>query len=136
MNYLKITLVSFVILFNTTNYFAQDVKVGDESALNVAKAEEFYNSGTEKFNAKDYAGAIADFDSALVLVPTFEKAIFNRGSVKFQQRDYSGAIADLNSLIQINPNYDGVYFLKARSHYEKNEKDKACLLYTSPSPRD
>ena len=70
----------FVTLFCLTIFAqAQDVSVGDENALNVAKAEELYNNGITKFNAKDLQGAILDFDSALVLVPSFEKALFNRG---------------------------------------------------------
>jgi len=120
MKYLKIVVVGFLLFLANQQSFAQDVVVGDESAINVAKAEEFYNSGIEKFNAKDLSGAIADFDEAIALVPTFEKALFNRGSVKFQIKDYAGAILDLNTVIQINPAYVGSYFLKARSHYERN----------------
>ena len=69
--------------------FAQDdVNVGDSTALDVIKALTHYNTGIEKFNAKDFQNAIIHFDSAITITPNYEKALFNRGSAKFQLKDY------------------------------------------------
>ncbi len=129
MNKTKITFFAMLLCFAFYGQ-AQDVSVGDENALNVAKAEELYNNGIQQFNAKDLKGAIATFDSVLVLVPSFEKALFNRGSVKYQLKDYAGAIVDFNTVIQLNPDSNNAHFLLGRSHYERNEKDLAMSNFT------
>ena len=56
-------------------------------------AEEYFNIGFDKAEAKDYYGAIADFTKAIELKPQYY-AYFNRGLSKEFLKDYNGAIAD------------------------------------------
>jgi tetratricopeptide (TPR) repeat protein len=50
--------------------------------------------GTTFHDKLDYDGAIADYDSALALVPGLAEAFYERGYTKTARRDYDGAIAD------------------------------------------
>ena len=102
-------LLAFISL--STSYYAQDdVAVGDSTALVQAKAEQYYNTGIEKFNAQDLAGAILDFDTAISIAPTFEKALFNRGSVYYQSTDFDAAITDFSRVIELNPDTNNAYY--------------------------
>ena len=55
-------------------------------------AEEYFSSGYDKAEAKDYYGAISDFTKAIELNPNDASAYFNRGNSKRILKDYYGAI--------------------------------------------
>ena len=65
---------------------------------------EFNEKGIEKYNSKDYLGALQDYNKAIKLDPDYSNAYYNRGLSKSELKNYSGAMQDYN---------------------------KACLLYTS-----
>src|ERR1700749_167164 len=73
-------------------------------------AEMFNNSGTTKFNAKQYADALLDFNKAIELKPDFEKAYYNRGLAKNELIMNQSAIADFTKSIQLNPAADYSYY--------------------------
>ena len=98
MRKIKAILLLSVMSFGTF-CFAQDVNVGDTSAFATMQAQELYNAGIEKFNAKNLQGAMSDFNQAIVLLPNFDKAYFNRGSIKYQLGDFKEAIIDFNKVI-------------------------------------
>ena len=45
-------------------------------------AEKYFKLGKQKYNKKDYQGAIADFDKAIELNPKYARAYYNRGNAK------------------------------------------------------
>ena len=72
-------------------------------------ADSFLTSGVQKYNAKDFQGAIADYDTAIRLNPNFAIAYFNRGNAKDDLGDSQGAIADFDTAIRLNPNDADAY---------------------------
>jgi len=65
------------------------------------KNEDFFNlRGQAKFNLKDIAGAIKDYDSAIALDPQDPSPYLNRGLAKVG-RDNTGACADMNKASQL-----------------------------------
>jgi TonB family protein len=62
--------------------------------LNIAMAEEAYNSGVRKSQEQDYKGAAADFSETLKYRPTNIDALYNRGAMKFRMKDTAGACTD------------------------------------------
>ena len=57
-------------------------------------AEEYFNSGDQKDEAKDYYGAIADYTKAIELNPKLATAYYNRGISKENLGDLNGPCAD------------------------------------------
>jgi tetratricopeptide (TPR) repeat protein len=68
-------------------------------------AIQYYNNGIDKYDLKDYVGAIADFNKAIEINPNDTLAYYSRGASKYNLQDYRGAVTDLNKAIELNP-YD------------------------------
>jgi tetratricopeptide (TPR) repeat protein len=68
------TLIIFC-LFITTLAYAQT-------------AEDYYNSGLDKYDQQDYKGSIADYNKAIELNPNLAEAYNNRGNAKSGLKDY------------------------------------------------
>ncbi len=69
------------------------------------KADDYFASAVQKYEKRDIKGALADYNSAIQLDPSYAIAYQNRGILKqFNLRDIKGALADYNRSIQLNPN--------------------------------
>ena len=58
-------------------------------------AEKYFKLGEQKYNKKDYQGAIADYDKAIELNPKDVRAYYNRGVAK------SDSSSNTKKLLQI-----------------------------------
>jgi len=72
-------------------------------------AEDYFKSGNDKFELKDYRGAINDHTQAIKLNSNVAGPYFNRGIAKYAIKDYNGAITDFNKGLEISPIADGYY---------------------------
>ncbi len=61
------------------------------------KAEEYYDSGVEKANSRNYKEAIKEFDKATKINPKDANAHYNRGLAKGYLGDDKGEIEDYNN---------------------------------------
>jgi tetratricopeptide (TPR) repeat protein len=59
--------------------------------------------GIAKQNKGDWNGAMADYNEAIRLDPTYSSAYDNRGNVKRQKGELNGAMADIDQAIRLNP---------------------------------
>jgi len=66
----------------------------EEYRTSYRKALRYFESGNDKFAAKDYYGAISDFTKAIELNPNYTDAYSNRGISKENLGDLNGACAD------------------------------------------
>ena len=82
------------------------------------------NQGVGKLQQQDYQGAIADFSAAIKLRPNLAEAYLGRGIAYSVSRNHKAAIADYDEALTLKPDLAEAYLYRA------------CLLYTSPSPRD
>ena len=57
------------------------------------RAAAYYSLGAEKLDAKDYTGAIVDFDKAIELNPEYVRAYYERGRAQAYLDDYNSGIA-------------------------------------------
>jgi V8-like Glu-specific endopeptidase len=76
------------------------------------KAEDYFVSGWQKYEIKDFQGALADFDRAIALNSNYAKFYFYRGILKHNNlKDFQGALADFDRAILLNPkSAQGYYY--------------------------
>lgn len=73
-------------------------------------AGELVRRGTEKLDANDVEGAIADFTRAIEIDPKHARAWCSRGIARWTAGDGPGAIADFTRAIEIDPKYVLAYY--------------------------
>ena len=90
-------------------------------------AEEYFNSGSDKHNLKDYNGAISDYNKAIEINPNLADAYLNRGVSKDELKDFNGAISDYNKAIEINPNLAVAYYNRGVQKHKLKETTTELL---------
>ena len=66
-------------------------------------AEKYFKLGEQKYNKKDYQGAIADYDKAIELNPKDVRAYYNRGNAKYELKQYKEAYCRLRQSHRAKP---------------------------------
>jgi tetratricopeptide (TPR) repeat protein len=70
------------------------------------KADDYFLLANQKYQNKDYQGALADYSKAISLDPNYTNAYVNRGFLQNDKlNDIQGALADFNKAIALDPNY-------------------------------
>ncbi|MFW5886861.1 MAG: tetratricopeptide repeat protein, partial [Bacteroidota bacterium] len=98
----------------------------------------FFSRGNFKIQAKDYPGALQDFNKSLEIKPKNADCLNSRSNAKYYLKDYKGALNDLNRVIEINPAYQIGYKNRAEilSQLGMNEdaiKDYDQLIKLTPN---
>ncbi len=68
-----------------------------------------------------YDDAIADFNRALQINPSFAQAYANRGLVYRLKDDDANAVADYNRALQVNPQYANAYVRRGNVYRRQNQ---------------
>jgi len=84
-----------------------------------------YNQGTAHMAKAEYDQAIACFDKAIRIEPSFAEAYCNRGTAYYEKGQCDAAIADFSRAIEIEPDFAQAYYNRAVAYYDKVEYDKA-----------
>lgn len=92
-------------------------------------AEEYYQRGQQKGLAGDSKGAIADYDAALQLKPTYAQVYNNRGHEKQLLGDLVGAMLDYNDAIRYNDHYAIAYSNRATLRQLQGDRNGAIEDY-------
>ncbi len=92
-------------------------------------AEDLNVQGCEKFDQRDFDGAIADFTRASEIDPNFTNAYYNRGNAKREKGDLDGAIADYNRALELEPKYILVLDSRGSVKATKGDLDGAIADY-------
>ena len=101
-------------------------------SLQVAQAltaEDYFLKGADKYNKKDYQGAIQDFTEAIEINPKLAQAYYNRGNTRYKLKDYQGAIQDYNQAIKINPKDAQAYYNRGAVRSELKDYQGAIQDY-------
>ncbi|PSB55374.1 tetratricopeptide repeat-containing S1 family peptidase [Chamaesiphon polymorphus] len=90
------------------------VPLSQPAAVTIAQttsspADDYVASAAQKYNNRDYRGALADYDRAIALKPKDAIAYNYRGVLKVKIQDFEGGLADYNRAIQIDANYGEAY---------------------------
>ncbi|WP_084386904.1 tetratricopeptide repeat protein [Anabaena sp. CA = ATCC 33047] len=92
-------------------------------------ADTYYQEGLEKYNNKDFHGAIEDYTQAIKINPNYAEAYKNRGNVHYALGDKQAAIEDYNQAIKINPNYAVAYYNRGLARSALGDKQAAIEDY-------
>lgn len=74
-----------------------------------SSADDYVASAAQKYNNRDYRGALAEYDRAIALKPKDAIAYNYRGVLKVKIQDFEGGLADYNRAIQFDANYGEAY---------------------------
>ena len=99
------------------------IEAGEEPSENLALA--YYNRGRSYSDKGDYDRAIADYDRAIELQPSYVIAYNNRGAAYGSKGDYDRAIADYDKAIQLQPDYAVAYNNRGWVYFKKGQYDRA-----------
>ncbi|KAI5672971.1 hypothetical protein M9H77_13335 [Catharanthus roseus] len=111
------------------------------------RAGELKDEGNKKFQAKDYAGALQQYENALKLIPKThpDRAVFhsNRAACLMQMKpiDYDAVISECTLALQVQPGFVRALLRRARAFeavgkYEMALQDVQVLLSADPNNRD
>lgn len=96
-------------------------------STNEEEAKLLFNSGNNKFQNGDAAGALKDYNKAIELKPDYYKAYNNRGILKSSElKKDNDALKDFEKAIEINPDYAEAYLGRGTSKYNLKDFDGAC----------
>lgn len=118
-----------------------------DSSIFLKKAHELKEEGNKRFQAKDYVGALEQYDSALKLTPKthMDRAVFhsNRAACLMQMKpiDYETVIAECSMALQVQPQFVRALLRRARAFeavgkFEMAMQDVQVLLGVDPNHRD
>ncbi|KAL1562496.1 Protein clmp1, variant 2 [Salvia divinorum] len=118
-----------------------------DSSLLLKRAHELKEEGNRRFQAKDFLGALLQYENALKLTPKThpDRAVFhsNRAACLMQMKpiDYETVISECNLALQVQPNFVRALLRRARAFeavgkYETAMRDVQSLLVTDPNNVD
>lgn len=118
-----------------------------DSSIFLKRANEMKEEGNRRFQNKDYAGALEQYENALKLTPKThpDRAVFhsNRAACLMQMKpiDYEAVIAECTMALQVQPRFVRALLRRARAFeavgkYEMAVQDVQFLLAADPSNRD
>jgi tetratricopeptide (TPR) repeat protein len=121
--------------------------IGLDSLIFLKRAHELKEEGNKRFQNKDYAGALEQYDNALRLTPKThpDRAVFhsNRAACLMQMKpiDYDTVIAECTMALQVQPQFVRALLRRARAFeaigkYEMAMQDVQVLLGADPNHRD
>lgn len=118
-----------------------------DSSVFLKKAHELKEEGNRRFQAKDYVGALLQYENALKLTPKIhpDRAVFhsNRAACLMQMKpiDYETVISECNLALQVQPSFVRALLRRARAFeaigkYEMAMQDVQSLLVADPNHGD
>ena len=81
-------------------------------------ARDYYRSAVAHLNAKELQEAVADFDKAIELEPTFPEALFYRITTLSEIDPHSEPVKDWDRIIEVAPRYKLIHYIyQLRANY-------------------
>jgi S1-C subfamily serine protease len=92
-------------------------------------ADDYFVSGYQKSESKDYRGALDDYSQLIALQPNNALAYINCGNLKHEKLDdLPGALADYNQSIAIQPDNALAYYNRGNLKYKKLNNKKEAIV--------
>ncbi len=97
-------------------------------------AEDYYKNGLEKYDLKDFAGALSDFTVAIEMMPTMAEAYFSRGLLYGKEfHKYKKAIKDFTKAINLMPDYAKAYYNRGVTYRILDDIKNSCADWRKAS---
>ncbi|HEY9601961.1 MAG TPA: DnaJ domain-containing protein [Allocoleopsis sp.] len=94
------------------------------------RPQDYYVRAASKALAKDYQGALEDYNQAVALNPQFAEAYLKRGAIRYRLGDDRGVLKDCNAALSINPDLAPAYYYQGRARYRLGYTQAAIDAYT------
>lgn len=118
-----------------------------DSSVFLKRAHELKEEGNRRFQAKDYVGALQQYENALKLTPKShpDRAVFhsNRAACLMQMKpiDYEAVLSECSLALQVQPDFVRALLRRARAFeaigkYEMAMQDVQSLLAVDPNHGD
>ncbi|XP_022870304.1 protein CLMP1-like [Olea europaea var. sylvestris] len=118
-----------------------------DSSIFLKRAHERKEEGNKRFQAKDYIGALQQYENALKVTPKMhpDRAVFhsNRAACLMQMKpiDYDTVISECAMALQVQPQFVRALLRRARAFeaigkYEMATQDVQALLVSDPNNQD
>lgn len=120
--FLRLPILRFALVFFCL--------VASSGAASDAELQALFQAGNEKLNAKDYAGAIENYNTILESQPKADNVWAYRGLAKMNLQDLSGARADFAQALSLNPKHVDVYRWRAALRYGQKDYSGSVADYT------
>lgn len=85
----------------------------------------YSNRGIAKYTARDYDGALKDFNQSLVLDPNFTLSFYYRGVLSYVSENYQAALPDLDKAIANDPRFSDAYLQRGKTRMALNDNQGA-----------
>ncbi|MBD2194301.1 MULTISPECIES: tetratricopeptide repeat protein [Calothrix] len=85
----------------------------------------YLKRGIDKFQAKNFSGAIEDFNEALKLEPKNTSAYVGRGAARFLLEQFPSAKTDFDTALEISPNIAYAHYFRGLTNYALKNKPAA-----------
>lgn len=92
-------------------------------------ADDWFLKSVEKYQKKDYQGAISNLNQALEIKPDYSDAYNNRGIIREITGDKDGAISDLTTALKFRPKNFISYYNRANIRQQLGDKQGALSDY-------
>ena len=89
----------------------------------------FYYREQAKFRMNDFAGALADIQSALKLSPNDPAYLAEEASVYLRLEKYEDALKSIDNALRIAPDFAACYRLRGICYVRLNKKAEACAAF-------
>jgi len=118
-----------------------------DSAVFLKRAHELKEEGNKRFQAKDFEGALQQYENAIKLIPKThpDRAVFhsNRAACLMQMRpiNYDSVISECTMALQVQPQFTRALLRRARAYeaigkYDLAMADVQALLSSDPNHAD
>ncbi len=95
-----------------------------------------YNDGLNAYKLGQLQTAVANYNKAIELDPTFGKAYYGKGLALKKMRKYKDAIQAYKSAVEHSPNYVEAYIALGKMYSQINQPDYAISTYNSAIQND
>lgn len=88
-----------------------------------------FRRGQERAQNNDYKGAIALFDEAVKMHPTFAAAYYEKGTAQLKEKDLDGALGSFVKAIEVKPDYLEAKYGVGYTQFQKKNYDVAAAIF-------
>ncbi len=90
-------------------------------------SEDYFKNGLEKYDMKDYVGALSDFSTAIEINSKSAEVYYHRGLLFGKEfHKYSKAIKDFTKAIKLKPGYARAYYDRGVTYRILDDVKKSC----------